>query len=368
MRKEAFLEARHEDRIEFKAFRRVDGHQLQGIRALASLVLTGLQRCMCKKSCQQRQRGLRVLCGWIPQESHRRIHQLAQVIDPLFAVTLGGVVRQELTALVDLFNQLGQFEAKAIGLQGIHQPDESGQTAASSLGRLIERATSRARRVLQLLDRSGTDPAGRKIDHPQKCAVIGRVFDQAQIGQRMLDFSPLKKTQAAVDPVRHARREQGVLEHSGLSVRSVEQRNIRPHPTIANKTAHLFDDPLGLVLIAQCLPDPDRFTDPSLCPELLAQSIGIALNQLIGAIQNMPKRTIVLFKTNQVRGLKIALERSHVADIRSAKCIDRLVVITDREYRRTRACQQSNPAVLQRIGVLKLIDQQVPKPRLIVVA
>ena len=122
----------------------MDGHQLQCIGPLASLVLAGLQRGMCEKSCQQRQRGLRVLCGWIPQESHSRIHQFAQVIDPLFAITLGRVVRQELTALTHLFNQLGQFEAEAIGLQGIHQPDKSSETATRSLGSFVKRATPRA--------------------------------------------------------------------------------------------------------------------------------------------------------------------------------------------------------------------------------
>ena len=125
---------------------------------------------------------------------------------------------------------------------------------------------------------------------------------------------------------------------------------------------------MGLVLIAQGLPDPDRFPDPSLSPQLLPQAIGIALNQLIRAIQNMSKRTIVLFKPNQVRGLKIPLERGHVTDIGAAKCVNRLVVIADRKYRRARARQQTNPPVLQRVGVLKFIDQQVPKPRLVVVA
>ncbi len=63
--------------------------------------------------------------------------------------------------------------------------------------------------------------------------------------------------------------------------------------------------------------------------------------------------------------VELVLEVVHVADIRTAEGVDRLVVVADREDRIRLAREQLQPRVLQLVGVLKLVDENVPEARLI---
>ena len=70
-------------------------------------------------------------------------------------------------------------------------------------------------------------------------------------------------------------------------------------------------------------------------------------------------RAVVLFQPDHLLDLIVALEISHVADICPAERIDRLVVVAHRENRRFRARQQLEPAILQLVRVLELVNQDV---------
>ena len=67
-------------------------------------------------------------------------------------------------------------------------------------------------------------------------------------------------------------------------------------------------------------------------------------------------------------GAEIALEMLHVGDVGAAKRVDRLVVVADREDRGMRAREQLQPLVLQRVGVLELVDEHVREAALVVLA
>jgi hypothetical protein len=77
---------------------------------------------------------------------------------------------------------------------------------------------------------------------------------------------------------------------------------------------------------------------------------------------------VVLFEADQVLHLELALEVGHVAHIRTAKGVDALVVVADAEQRRTAAGEQLQPAVLQLVGVLEFVHQDVAEALLIVAA
>ena len=49
----------------------------------------------------------------------------------------------------------------------------------------------------------------------------------------------------------------------------------------------------------------------------------------------------------------------HVADVRAAKPVDALVVVADGKYRRVVAGNQFQPGVLQLVGVLELVNENV---------
>ena len=86
----------------------------------------------------------------------------------------------------------------------------------------------------------------------------------------------------------------------------------------------------------------------------------------------MAVRTVVLLELDQVADPVLSLERRHVADVGAAKRVDALVVVAHGEYGARAAVgpagEQSDPAVLQDVGVLELVDQDVPEPVLIVLA
>ncbi len=77
-------------------------------------------------------------------------------------------------------------------------------------------------------------------------------------------------------------------------------------------------------------------------------------------------RAVVLLELDQVGDRELALERRHVADVGAAKRIDALVVVADGEHRGAAARQRLEPAVLQAVGVLELVDQDVLESALVV--
>ena len=58
----------------------------------------------------------------------------------------------------------------------------------------------------------------------------------------------------------------------------------------------------------------------------------------------------------------------HIGDVRAAEGVDRLIVVADRENRGVRACEQLQPLVLQHVGVLEFVDQDVREAAPIVLA
>ena len=70
-------------------------------------------------------------------------------------------------------------------------------------------------------------------------------------------------------------------------------------------------------------------------------------------------RAIVLLQPDDVVDPELALEIAHVADLGAAEGVDGLVVVADREHRRVRPRQQLQPQVLQDVGVLELVHQNV---------
>jgi len=74
-------------------------------------------------------------------------------------------------------------------------------------------------------------------------------------------------------------------------------------------------------------------------------------------------RAVVLLELDQLHRSagtgEIALEMLHVGDVRAAERVDRLIVVPDGEDRRLRRGQQLEPLVLQHVGILELVDQDV---------
>ena len=143
----------------------------------------------------------------------------------------------------------------------------------------------------------------------------------------MLDFSPLEKSQAAIHPVRDASRKEGMLEHTRLRIRAIEDGHVVAQPALGNQAAGLLDQPLCFLTIAHRLENPYRLAGTGVGPEFLAQAAAVATDQLIGAFENVGMRAVVLLELDQIGHAKLMLEGRHIAHVCPPKCIDRLVVI-----------------------------------------
>ena len=79
-------------------------------------------------------------------------------------------------------------------------------------------------------------------------------------------------------------------------------------------------------------------------------------------------RAVVLLEAHHGRHLELALEVGHVADVGAAEGVDRLVVVADAEIPGAAAREELQPAVLQAVGVLELVDQDVLETLAVVAA
>ena len=92
----------------------------------------------------------------------------------------------------------------------------------------------------------------------------------------------------------------------------------------------------------------------------------------VGGVEDVAVRTVVLLQADDVLHAELALEVAHVAHLGAAEAIDALVVVADAEHRRAALAalvgKELEPAVLQAVGVLELVDQDVAEAALVVAA
>ena len=67
---------------------------------------------------------------------------------------------------------------------------------------------------------SRADAARGQVHDALERRIVGVIRDDAQVGQRILDFRALEEPQAAVHLVRNARRHEDFFEHARLRVTS----------------------------------------------------------------------------------------------------------------------------------------------------
>ena len=309
--------------------------------------------------------------AFLGDEARRGVDQFVEVIQPLLAFLLVLVMGAQAGEFNDVIDQFRQRQMRGIA-QRDDQLRERGELGAAGAGDLRDRRMQAAvgglRRILQEFEAARTDAARGEIHHAGKSGVVLGVGDQAQIGQRMLDLGALEKAQAAIHAIGQAGVEQRMFEGPRLRVAAIEQRDFGARMAVARQGLDLLDDPARFVAVGIRLVDADRLATARLGPQVLAQARGIVLDDGIRGVEDVAFGAVVLFEADQVSDLELALEIGHVAHIRAAEGVDRLVVVADAKQAGAAAGEQLQPAVLQLVGVLKLVNQNVAEALLIVPA
>ena len=110
--------------------------------------------------------------------------------------------------------------------------------------------------------------------------------------------------------------------------------------------------------------------------QVFAQAPAVVGDQLVGRVQDVAGAAVVLLQLDLVLHPELAHEVGHVAHPRAAKRVDALVVVAHRKHRISRrreafdrwCAELLDPGVLQAVGVLELVDQNVFEAPLVVLA
>ena len=200
------------------------------------------------------------------------------------------------------------------------------------------------------------------------------VFEQAQIGQGVFDLGAFKKAQAAVHAVRDAGVEQRGFHHPTLGVAAVKHGNFLVVHALAVQLADFIDHPLRFGVVAGGLKHAHGLARARVGAQVFAQTLAVVRDELVGRVQDVAAAAVVLLELDLVLHPKLAHEVGHVAHARAAKGVDALVVVAHGKQGvgavavlRQRA-EHLEPGVLQLVGVLELVDQDVAKAALVVLA
>ena len=194
----------------------------------------------------------------------------------------------------------------------------------------------------------------------------------------MLDLGALEKAQTAIDPIWHTGVKECRFHHPALRVAAVEQRDFLTLRSVPHQLFDLINKPVGFGKVTGGLVHAHRFPRPGLRAQIFPQALAVVADQLISRIQDIAEAAVIALQLDLVRDLKLANKISHVTHASTAKGINALVVITNGHHRAARHWmatsgpigtlpgQHLDPGVLQLVGVLKFIDQDVAKAPLVV--
>jgi hypothetical protein len=143
----------------------------------------------------------------------------------------------------------------------------------------------------------------------------------------------------------------------------------------------LVRDELGLVVLRVAGEADDRVTGADVGPELLVLAVEVVADDGVRGGEDVLRRAVVLLEQHDLGARVVALELGDVADVGAAEGVDRLVGVADDGERRRLAVARSkiimpsrrrraphragelvDERVLGVVGVLVLVDEDVPEP------
>ena len=129
--------------------------------------------------------------------------------------------------------------------------------------------------------------------------------------------------------------------------------------SVSQHILHFFDNRQSL----HCLILKERDCDllsvsaDAMCAFL--KTVGVVSDHPAGSFDDALRRTVILCKLDHHSFRKIFLKIQHNLRLCTAKTIDRLVIIADDKQIVSRLCQKFDRLILDRIDILKFIDQNI---------
>ncbi len=206
---------------------------------------------------------------------------------------------------------------------------------------------------------------GHVDDAPGRHLVVG-IGQDADEGQDVLDLPPVVELGPAHHLVGDAAELHGRLERQALCVGAVEDGAVAPRQALRRVEAQdLAGDPGRLVALVLGPVTRDRVTRVADGEELLGLAAEVVGDDGVGRIEDRLGRAEVLLEHDGGHVGEGPLELQDVADVGAAPAVDRLVGVAHDADVAVRLAQQLDDLVLRVVGVLELVDQDVPEALLV---
>ena len=219
------LHADDEHRRKLKALGAVDGHEHHGVGLAVVGIHVRIEGHVCQIPLQ------RLVPGLLHVGEDAGL-ELAHVLGA--GGVLGGVFLLEGAHVAGLLQQLVQHLVRSVGggkvleLQDQVCEKPELRPRAAELGELLgvpqdleHGLVPLGGKLPDLLHGPRSDAPGRDIDDARKAQIVRRGGDEAEVGQDILDFGPVKEARAADDAVGDAAALEGVFKLVGLGVHAV---------------------------------------------------------------------------------------------------------------------------------------------------
>ena len=182
-----------------------------------------------------------------------------------------------------------------------------------------------------------------------------------QVCDRVLDLGALVELRAADHLIRDLGADERVLEHARLRVGPVEDRDLAAGGAAVEQPIDLAGDVSRLGVLVIELTQADRIALAELAPQTLGAAAAVVGDDGVGGVEDRLRRAVVLLELDDAGVREVLLELEDVADLGTAEAVDRLVGVADDREVAVLAGKQRQPAVLDVVGVLVLVDEDVPE-------
>ena len=268
----------------------------------------------------------------------RHAHELLEVLEP--ALRLDRALGLERLGVAGLLERLGQQVAHAGAALGAlaqalhhrheapHRLDRRRRQARHRLGlggHVPDRLADRVRVADEPPLRGGADAAPRRVHDAAEGHRVGRVHEQREVGERVLDLGALVEARAADDLVADAVAHQHVLEHAALRVGPVEDGDLVARGALVDEPLDLGHHEARLGVLVLELAHVDRIALAELRPEELVLALPVVRDDRVRRVEDRLRRAVVLLELDD-RGIRVVpLEAEDVLDVGAPEGVDRVV-------------------------------------------
>ena len=146
-----------------------------------------------------------------------------------------------------------------------------------------------------------------------------------------------------------------------MRIGAVQHRHFAPCAALLHPLADPIHDEVRLVALVERGVQLDALAVLTAGPQRLAEPAGVVGDERVGRFQYRAGGAVVLLQLVEHRLRIIAAKLMQILDSRAAPTIDGLIVVADGEGKARGAREQREPFVLDGIGVLEFVHQDMPK-------